>query len=117
MVIIETLSHINLPAKNLKKSVEFYTEFLDFEILEENDDFAMVAFDNINLKLDKSLETFAKVPVLSFLLDIDDFTEALQEIEDGHVEIAKGPFEVKDGESVYLADPSGNLIELYYRED
>lgn len=117
MVIIETLSHINMPAKNLQKAVEFYTQFLDFEIVEENANYALVGFDNLHLKLDSTLEAFAKVPVLSFLLDVDDFTEALQEVEQNSVEIAKGPFEIEGGESVHLVDPSGNLVELYYRED
>lgn len=117
MVIIETLSHINMPAKNLQKAVEFYTQFLDFEVVEESSTHALVAFDNLNLKLDTALEPYAKVPVLSFLLDVDDFTEALQEIEENNVEIAKGPFEIEGGESVYVVDPGGNLIELYYRED
>ncbi|MCS6972068.1 MAG: VOC family protein [Turneriella sp.] len=117
MVIVETLSHINMPAKNLQRSVEFYTQFLDFEILEEGKDYTIVSFDNINLKLDTKLEPYSKVPILSFILDVDDFTEALQEAEDIGVEIAKGPFEIEGGESVYIADPSGNLVELYYRED
>lgn len=117
MVIIETLSHINMPAKNLQKAVEFYTQFLDFEIVEESDKYALVGFDNLHLKLDTTLEAYAKVPVLSFLLDVDDFTEALQEVEQSNVEIAKGPFEIEGGESVHLVDPSGNIVELYYRED
>lgn len=116
MVIIETLSHINMPAKNLQKAVEFYTQFLDFEVVEESANFALVGFDNLHLRLDTALEPFAKVPVLSFLLDVDDFTEALQEVEQNSVEIAKGPFEVEGGESIHLLDPSGNLVELYYRE-
>lgn len=117
MVIIETLSHINMPAKNLQKAVEFYTQFLDFEVVEESANSAIVSFDNLHLKLDSGLEAYAKVPVLSFLLDVDDFTEALQEIEENNIEIAKGPFEIEGGESVYVVDPSGNLVELYYRED
>ncbi len=117
MVIIETLSHINIPAKNLQKAVEFYTQFLDFEVVEEGANHALVAFDNLHLRLDTGMEPFAKVPVLSFLLDVDDFTEALQEVEQNSIEVAKGPFESGGGESVYVADPSGNLVELYYRED
>jgi predicted enzyme related to lactoylglutathione lyase len=106
-----------MPAKNLQKAVEFYTQFLDFEIIEEGSNYTIVSFDNLNLKLDTGLEPYAKVPVLSFLLDVDDFTEALQEIEENNMEIAKGPFEIEGGESVYVSDPSGNLVELYYRED
>ncbi|MBS0618428.1 MAG: VOC family protein [Spirochaetes bacterium] len=117
MVIIETLSHINMPAKSLQKAVEFYTQFLDFEVVEESNTTALIAFDNLHLKLDTALEVYAKVPVLSFLLDVDDFTEALQEVEENHVEIAKGPFEIEGGESIHLIDPSGNLVELYYREE
>lgn len=117
MVIIETLSHINMPAKNLQKAVEFYTQFLDFEVVEESGNFALVSFDNLQVRLDSGLEPYAKVPVLSFLLDVDDFTEALQEVEQGEITIAKGPFEIEGGESVHVADPNGNLVELYYRED
>jgi len=117
MVIIETLSHINMPAKNLQKAVEFYTQFLDFEVVEESNNTALIAFDNLHLKLDTALEAYAKVPVLSFLLDVDDFTEALQEVEESNVEIAKGPFEIEGGESIHLIDPSGNLVELYYKEE
>ncbi|MBV6492343.1 MAG: hypothetical protein LDLANPLL_00336 [Turneriella sp.] len=106
-----------MPAKNLQKAIEFYTQFLDFEVVEESSTVAMVAFDNLQVRLDSTLEAYAKVPVISFLLDVDDFTEALQEIEEENISIAKGPFETEDGESVYVADPNGNLIELYYREE
>ena len=47
MVIIETLSHINMPAKNLQKAVEFYTQFLDFEVVEEGNNFAIVSFGTL----------------------------------------------------------------------
>ncbi|HRP70469.1 MAG TPA: VOC family protein [Turneriella sp.] len=117
MIIIETLSHINMPAKELQKAIEFYTQFLDFEVVEENTNTAVVSFDNLQVRLDSTLESYAKTPVLSFLLDVDDFTEALQEIEEENISIAKGPFEIDGGESVYVADPNGNLIELYYREE
>lgn len=117
MVIIETLSHINLPAKNLQKSVEFFTQFLDFEVVDDGANFTVVSFDNLNVRLDSSLEPYAKTPVLSFCLDVDDFTDALQEVEETNIEVAKGPFESSGGETVHILDPNGNLIELYYRED
>ena len=120
MIIIESLDHINIPTTNLEKSIEFYTMFLDFELVSntENEE-AIISFDDVLMvKLSPSEESsiISSYPVLSFILDVDDFTEGLQEIETGDIKIISGPDEIKNGESMVIADPSGNAIELYYKE-
>ena len=119
MIIIESLDHINIPTADLEKSIEFYTMFLDFELVSRADDHAIISFDDVLMvNLKKSEETLAtsEYPVLSFILDVDDFTEGLQEIESGEIKIISGPVETEDGESIVIGDPAGNAIELYYKE-
>ena len=90
--------------------------FLDFEVDEETDKGAVLVFDNLTLRLFISESPAPSYPIATFLLDVDDFTDALQEIEDQSIVIAKGPYEIQGGEAVIIGDPGGNLIELFYRE-
>lgn len=116
MIVIESFEHINIPCTDIKKSIEFYTLFLDFEVEDENEKSAILVFDNLAIRLFISESPAPSYPIATFLLDVDDFTDALQEIEDKGVVIAKGPYEISGGETVIIGDPGGNLIELYYRE-
>lgn len=117
MIVVETLAHINVPATDIKKSLDFYTLFLDFEEVKQSEKEAVVSFNAVNLRLVKSEKLKpASYPILSFVLDVDDFTEALQEIEEKEIPIIQGPFEIEKGEAVYIQDPAGNLIELFYQE-
>lgn len=121
MVVIESFHHINLYASDIQKSIEFYTMFLDFEVLQEEESFALVTFDSLTLKLrnqgpvPKPYED-GDVPLLSFILDVDDFTDALQESEETNIQVLSGPNAIQHGESIVIQDPGGNLIELFYNE-
>ena len=121
MVVIESLEHINIPSDDLKKSIEFYTLFLDFEILEETQDHVLLAFDNLNLKIISSQSKLQSseqlnLPFLSFIMDVDDFTDAIQQVEEENIPIVSGPDEKGSGEAVLIQDPGGNLIEFFYKE-
>ena len=55
MIVIEALNHINIAAKDLEKSIEFYTVFLDFECIETKEDEAIITFDDqLKIRLVKS---------------------------------------------------------------
>ena len=117
MIVVEGLHHINIPATDLAKSVEFYSMFLDFERLEESEKSAKLQFDNLTINLNTEIEAINETyPVFSFILDVDDFTDALQEIESRGIEVASGPTETEKGEKVVIKDPSSNLLELFYVE-
>ena len=120
MVIVESLEYINICTGDLKKSIEFYTLFLDFEIIEETESYAIVAFDEIKLKIinREVKNSDNKTPLFSFVLDVDDFTDAIQSVEEEKITIVSGPddFESGAGESLIIQDPGGNLIEFFYRE-
>ncbi|MDH5720613.1 MAG: VOC family protein [Spirochaetia bacterium] len=119
MIIIESLNHINIKTDDLKKSIEFYTMFLDFELVSEEENSAFVSFDSLTLKLQKAenkSDCEMSSPLLSFIMDVDDFTDAMQEIEEHGYEITAGPSEIENGENVVIKDPGGSLIELYYQD-
>jgi len=119
MIVIESLNHINLPANDLEKSVEFYSMLLDFEEVESDTNSKTISFDDkLNIRLVKTEEKLinSNFPIFSFIMDIDDFTEALQEVEASKIKIISGPNEINGGENLLIADPAGNTIELYYQE-
>ncbi len=70
----------------------------------------LVQVDKVENQLSGSL-----TPVLSFVMDVDDFTEAISEIEDKGIKIVKGPESAGKGESLVFKDPDNNLIEIFYQ--
>ena len=121
MMLLEGLHHISFGSSDLKRSVEFYTEVLGLEVLEEGEQHVLLSQDPIAIRLNlipghKSKITNPGELSLSFILDVDDFTNAVQELEENDIEILTGPVGIEGGESLLIADPDGNLIELFYRE-
>ena len=118
MIVVEALENINICTNDLNKSTEFYTMLFDFELMEEHEEYNIIRFDSLNVKIRKEENKVAdtKIPLFSFILDVDDFTDALQELESNEIKIVNGPNETDKGESLQILDPGGNLIELYYQE-
>ena len=121
MIIVEGIDHVNIPVTDIEKSVAFYSDIFDFEVVDEGNDTSVVmSLDPIKIKLQKFPEvknplTEMNLPTLSFILDIDDFTEAISELETKDIKIVKGPESITDGESLTFGDPDDNLIELFYK--
>jgi len=119
MVILEALKTVNLKTTNLEDSINFYTNYLDFDMVSQNEEEAILTFDQLSIKVvlsDKIIENEDHFPALSFILDIDDFTDAIQETEEKKVFIFNGPNEIDGGESLVVKDPGGNAIELFYKD-
>ncbi|TGK03090.1 VOC family protein [Leptospira langatensis] len=123
MIIVEGIDYIVIPTGDIESSVKFYSELFDFETLEEKgNEFAIIGLDSVNIKLlntngAKSSLSEVKSPVLSFVLDVDDFTEAIVELESKSVQIVRGPEARDGGEFLHFLDPSGNILEINYKED
>ena len=119
MIITETIEYINLPAKDIEESIQFYSELFDFEVLENNKEleFAILSYNSIKIRIiKKKEEAINQFPILSLLVDIDDFSEAIDIIENKEIHIIKGPDNTEDnGEFIHVADPSNNLIEIFYK--
>ena len=121
MILLEGLSHISIGTSDLARSITFYRDLLDFEVVEEDSDFALLRLDPVTLRLNfiENYSESAKSPgehCMSFVLDVDDFTNAITDLEENKIEILEGPVPIDGGESVLIADPDGNFIELSYTE-
>lgn len=115
-MIVEGIDHINIPVTNLSKSTSFYSELFDFDIEEESSSHAILDLDPMRIKLiqvDKVSP--GSLPVISFILDVDDFTEAIEEIEEKGIKIFKGPETIGKGEYLIFSDPDNHLIEIFYQ--
>lgn len=121
MILLEGLSHFSQGTADLQRSITFYRDLLDFELIEEEDNYAVLKLDPVAIRLNliEGYQSPVKNPAeacLSFILDVDDFTNAIVELEENNIEILKGPVSIEGGEAVLISDPDGNLIELYYNE-
>ena len=121
MVLLEGLHHISLGCSDLKKSIEFYTDLMDFEVQEESENHAVLRLDPVSIRLNqisgyKSSISNPGEASLAFILDVDDFTDAIKELEERSIEIVKGPVMIEGGESILITDPDGNFIEFFYNE-
>jgi catechol 2,3-dioxygenase-like lactoylglutathione lyase family enzyme len=121
MILLEGLHHISLGSADLQRSIDFYENVLDFDVVESSEKHALVHLDPVSLRLNlvpgyRSQITNPGETSLAFILDVDDFTNAISELEKKSIEIIKGPIAIEGGESLLISDPDGHLIELFYNE-
>jgi predicted enzyme related to lactoylglutathione lyase len=121
MIIVEGVNHINLAVTDLKAAVKFYSDLFDFEVIDDSHKgYVVMSLDPIKVKLIKvdkveNQLTGLKHPTISFILDVDDFTEAITEIEEKELQIVRGPEATEGGgETLIFKDPDNNLIEIFY---
>lgn len=119
MIVIEAVDHIGITVSNLERSIEFYRELFDFEIIEKYGDVrqAFMRVGEIVLGL-YEVEGY-KNPAgtknhISFYIDEEDFEDAVDEIKKREIPIVFGPDNLRKGKSVVFLDPDGNQIELCY---
>lgn len=117
MIIVEGLDHVNIPVSNLDISKEFYSDLFDFEVEEEDSEAVVMGLDSHKLRLLKVSEVNPPpFPVVSFIMDVDDFTEAISEMESKQMKILRGPEGNSKGEFLVFTDPDNNQIEIFYQQ-
>ncbi len=119
MIIIESINHIGITVSNLERSVNFYKEMFDFEVVESagGADQAFLKMGDILISLSEVSEY--KSPAeskncISFFVDEEDFEDALDELEEKNIKIVHGPENIRNGKSVIFLDPDDNRIEISY---
>ena len=119
MIVIESLNHISITVSDLDKSVKFYKELFDFDVVEQISG-AGQAF----LKMGDILIALNEVDgyknqqnnknCVSFYIDEEDFEDAVDELKENEIKIIYGPENLRNGQSVIFLDPDSNHIELSY---
>ena len=119
MIVIEGINHIGITVSNLEKSINFYKELFDFDGIDKHST-PGVAF----LKVADIIISLYELPGyknpadsksrVSFVVDEEDFEDALDELEEMKIAIVYGPENIRNGKIVIFADPDGNQIELSY---
>ncbi len=119
MIVIEDIDHIGLTVSSLDKSIEFYKDLFDFEVIEKisNSGQAFLRVGDIILGL-YEIEGYkgqdGTKNHVSFYVDEEDFEDALEEIQQQEITIVFGPENIRKGRSVVFLDPDSNQIELCY---
>lgn len=119
MIVIESVNHIGITVSDLEKSIKFYKDLFDFDVI-ENISGAGQAF----LKMGGILLSLIEVKgyksgadsrnCISFYVDEEDFEDAIDEIEETGIKVISGPENLRKGQRIVFADPDGNHIELAY---
>jgi catechol 2,3-dioxygenase-like lactoylglutathione lyase family enzyme len=117
MIVIESISHLGLTVSNLENSIKFYRDLFDFEVIENNSNQALIKEGEIIISLNEAekykTQESSKNRV-SFIVDEDDFEDAVDELNEKKIPIVSGPENIRKGQSVVFLDPDGNQIELCY---
>lgn len=119
MIVIESVNHIGITVSDLEKSIKFYKELFDFDIIENisNAGQAFLKMGDIMLNLIEVKgykSSKESMNCISFYIDEEDFEDAIDELEDTGIEIIYGPENIRKGQRVVFTDPDGNHIELSY---
>ena len=124
MILLEGLHHISLGSADIERTTVFYRDIFDFEVASPADaakQYVILRLEPLHIRFNyiPSYHCGTKNPgetSFAFVLDVDDFTEAIHDLESKGIEIIKGPLAIEGGESFLIADPDGHLIELFYQE-
>ncbi len=119
MIVIESINHVAITVSNLDKSIQFYRDLFDFEVIEKlsTSGQAFLKMGDILLALNEEEGYTCSADSknsISFYVDEQDFDDALDELEDLNIEIVYGPENIRGGRVLIFVDPDGNRIELSY---
>ncbi|MDR3237589.1 MAG: VOC family protein [Spirochaetia bacterium] len=118
MIIIESINTVGLTVSDLEKSIAFYKDLFDFDLIEKlsNAGTAYLKIGEMVLALteNKSFSAHDSGCVVSFFVDEGDFDDAAEELEELQIPIVYGPENIRSGQLLVFTDPDGNRIELAY---
>jgi uncharacterized protein len=116
-----TITHIEIPAPDLQKAVEFYTKIFNWEIeIMPDGTYAMFKIGKTNSGggLDSSTSPAPENVGPGIVIDVDDINLKLAEIENAGGKIAQAKTEIPGGYGFFakFKDPNGNYLQLHSKK-
>lgn len=116
-----TITHIEIPAPDLKKAITFYSTVFNWQIeTQPQGDYAFFRIGSTQSGggLDAGLKPAAEKSGVQITIDVDDITEKLREIKDAGGQVTLGKTGIPGGHGFYagFSDPNGNHLQLHSRK-
>ena len=115
---LHTISHIEIPAPDFRKAIEFYTNVFRWGIeLVTVDHYAFFKIGNTGTggAFDASLMPASEKTGMQIVIDVEDMEQILREIENQGGQIVMEKTEIPGGHGFYAVfkDPNGNYLQLH----
>ncbi len=118
MITTNGLNHLALPVRDPERSARFYANLFNMEITSSSPEMAfvktigctdMIAFS----RSDVDFVSSSKSMHFGFMVDSEQFDEALRTIEEQSVKKVSGPSRRSIGRFVFIEDLDGYTVEIF----
>jgi uncharacterized protein len=115
-----TITHIEIPAPDLSKAIDFYSAIFNWKItiaVENSYAFFRVGDTNTGGGLDASLKPAEEKQGCQIVVDVEDIEQTLKKIRQAGGTVTKPKTEIDSGHGFYACfrDPNGNELQLHSR--
>ena len=113
---LSTVSHIMLGARDLQKSLEFYTETLGMKAVFKTEVMVFLQAGNVTLVLSKPLADASEnlVGATEVVFAVDDVTDAYRQLSERGAKFINEPRQVTDEDwAANFIDPDGHRLSIF----